>query len=386
MMCGEFKGACALFWFCGEILFMVGLFHSAYRVLDANANRAFEGLRTLEELARFVLEDGAQTDQLKQLRHGLQVVVAQFDQRALLESRDASADVGAKLRGSGEYVRESYLSIAQAAAGRIQQSLRCLEEFSKLVQPDLGPQFERLRYAAYDLSAKLQGAFMDTEYGGILLGSKGREENKDKVSWEDANLYVLTDCARPAREFADFCRAIADEGCDVIQLRDKGADGHKQLQYLGLAVAAVAGTPTKIVANDRLDLAILGGADGVHVGQDDLPVSAIRRAVGGVIAIGLSTHTLAQVEAALATQVDYLGCGPTFRSRTKDFGALAGLDFLRQVSVATTLPAFAIGGIDVSNVDDVLGAGIRRIAVSHCVTQASDPGQVIRELKRRLDP
>ena len=130
--------------------------------------------------------------------------------------------------------------------------------------------------------------------------------------------------------------------------------------------------------------AYVAEADGVHLGQDDLPVREARRILGPDALIGVSTHTIEQVRRAVLDGASYLGVGPTFPSRTKDFSAFAGLDFVRQVCAETTLPAFAIGGIDAGNIGRVLAAGAQRVAVSHAVAQAEDPRAIATQLRLAL--
>ena len=138
------------------------------------------------------------------------------------------------------------------------------------------------------------------------------------------------------------------------------------------------------IVNDRPDLARLAEADGVHLGQDDLPVLEARRILGAEALIGVSTHNLEQVRQAILDGASYLGVGPTFPSQTKEFATHAGLEFVQQAMAETSLPAFAIGGIDASNIAQVRAAGARRVAVSHAVCAAQDPRSVARSLRTAL--
>ena len=124
--------------------------------------------------------------------------------------------------------------------------------------------------------------------------------------------------------------------------------------------------------NDRADVAVLSAADGVHVGQDELSVKDARAIVGPEVLVGVSTHNIEQVRRAVLDGANYLGVGPTFPSTTKSFAAFAGLDFVRAVATEISLPAFAIGGITLENVSQVISAGLRRVAVSGAVVNAAD--------------
>src|SRR5262249_43085152 len=137
---------------------------------------------------------------------------------------------------------------------------------------------------------------------------------------------------------------------------------------------------TLLIVNDRADIAQLADADGVHVGQDDLAVRDARRILGPTALVGVSTHDTEQVRRAILDGANYIGIGPTFPSQTKDFTHCSGLDFIRLAVSETSLPAFAIGGIDESNVDWVVSAGARRIAVSRVLCAAESPLEVAARL------
>ncbi len=143
-------------------------------------------------------------------------------------------------------------------------------------------------------------------------------------------------------------------------------------------------TPALCIVNDRPDLAALAGADGVHVGQQDVSVKDARLIVGPESLIGVSTHSIEQARQAVLDGANYIGTGPTFPSGTKSFAHFPGLDLLRTVAAEIRLPAFAIGGISADNLADVLGTGIRRIAVSAAITAAPDPAEATRELLAAL--
>jgi thiamine-phosphate pyrophosphorylase len=127
------------------------------------------------------------------------------------------------------------------------------------------------------------------------------------------------------------------------------------------------------IVNDRPDMARLADADGVHLGQDDLPVAAARLILGADAIIGVSTHNLEQVRQAIRDGANYIGVGPTFPSSTKDFAELAGLNFVRQVAAETSLPAFVLGGVTSQNLHEVIAAGGRRVAVSAAISASEHP-------------
>jgi thiamine-phosphate pyrophosphorylase len=176
----------------------------------------------------------------------------------------------------------------------------------------------------------------------------------------------------------------ASGGVDIVQLREKDLSDRQLLERARQVRRWTREAGVLFFMNDRPDIARLAEADGVHLGQDDLPVSAARRVLGPDALIGVSTHSLPQLRQAVLDGASYVGVGPAFHSATKDFPELAGLDYVRDALAATSLPAFAIGGINATNVDQVVAAGGRRVAVSQAILHAESPRAVAVELRRRL--
>ncbi len=145
------------------------------------------------------------------------------------------------------------------------------------------------------------------------------------------------------------------------------------------------GTPTLLVVNDRPDIAMLARADGVHVGRDDLTVKDVRAVVGPRMLIGVSAHSIEQARQAVLDGASYIGVGPTFPSNTKTFEQFTGLELLRTVAAEIRLPAFAIGGIGLENLPEVLATGIGRVAVSHAILACADPAAALRRMRQIID-
>jgi thiamine-phosphate pyrophosphorylase len=336
------------------------------RILDAAANRAREALRVLEDYTRFVLDDAILSGELKQLRHGLADALAAVPPHWLLIARDTQGDVGTAISTPQEMDRAAALDVVQAACKRLQEALRSLEEFGKLASADMAGTIEALRYRAYTLERALV----------LVAGARSR--------LEDARLYVLVSSAQCRGSLAGTVREAAEGGAQVIQLREKNL-GDRALLALARDVCRVARKAGALfILNDRPDLARLCDADGVHLGQDDLPVSAARRILGPDALIGVSTHNLDQLRQAVLDGASYVGVGPTFPSVTKEFPELAGLEYVRQAVAATALPAFAIGGITTDNLAELRSAGARRVAVSAAVCAAEDPRAAVATFRQRL--
>jgi len=202
----------------------------------------------------------------------------------------------------------------------------------------------------------------------------------------EAQLYVLVDGCESPERLAGLVRDLVEAGVHVLQLRDKQLTDRELVARARLLRELTRDTATLAIVNDRPDIARVSEADGVHVGQDELTVADCRQIVGPDRLIGVSTHSVAQARQAVHDGADYLGCGPTFPSPTKQFADFPGLDFLRTVGPELQVPAFAIGGIHSTNVAQVLATGFRRIAVSAAVTAASEPATAARSLLERLRP
>jgi thiamine-phosphate pyrophosphorylase len=197
---------------------------------------------------------------------------------------------------------------------------------------------------------------------------------------DDARLYFVVEASASDRLLSE---ALAG-GCDVLQLRDHDAADDDLIPAAERFRDACDAHDALFVVNDRPEIALHAGADGVHVGQDDLPVAAVRRLVGPDVFIGLSTHSPEQFDAGLASEADYLSVGPVWETPTKSGRPAAGLDYVRYAAAHATKPWFAIGGIDEANIGEVVAAGGRRAVVVRAIRDAQDPRAVASALKSRL--
>jgi thiamine-phosphate pyrophosphorylase len=209
-----------------------------------------------------------------------------------------------------------------------------------------------------------------------------------------AALYLCTDARRERGDLAEFADAALSGGVDIIQLRDKGSAGeHRfgpleargEIEALEVLADAAGRHGALLAVNDRADIALAAGADVLHLGQDDLPLTVARRIVGQTI-VGRSTHDIDQVKAAIgADDVDYFCVGPCWPTPTKPGRAAPGLDLVRAATATGTgKPWFAIGGIDAARLPEVLDAGARRVVVVRAITAADDPEAAARQLATML--
>ncbi len=338
-----------------------------FRILDASANRAREGLRVVEDYVRFALDDPALTRRLKEVRHRLADALRGLDPERLLASRDTRGDVGTHIMTATEQARENPRAVLIANFKRTAEALRSLEEYGKLVDIWVSGRFEVLRYDVYTLEKLTLTA----------LAARG--------TWDEVNLMVLVGGLPTLGDLTWIVEEALAGGAGAIQLREKGLTDREFLTRAREVRILTSKARARFIVNDRPDLARLSGADAVHLGQDDVAPRDARRVVGPGLAIGVSTHNLAQIRKATLDAAGYLGVGPTFAGPTKGFDELAGLDFVRQASEATGLPWFAIGGIGPENLGEVIEAGAARVAVGSSVVRAEYPRKAAAAIRRRLD-
>lgn len=204
----------------------------------------------------------------------------------------------------------------------------------------------------------------------------------------DARLYLCTDARRAQGDLAPFLDAVLSAGVDIVQLREKGLEAAEELALLEVFAGACARHGRLLAVNDRADIALAAGADVLHLGQDDLPVPVARRIIGPGPLIGRSSHSPAQAAAAAAEpDVDYFCAGPLWTTPTKPGRPATGLGLLADVVQARAeRPWFAIGGISLPRLDEVLAAGATRVVVVRAITEADDAAAAVRAFTRRLRP
>ncbi|MFJ9723508.1 thiamine phosphate synthase [Streptomyces sp. NPDC101209] len=202
----------------------------------------------------------------------------------------------------------------------------------------------------------------------------------------DARLYLCTDARRTQGDLPEFLDAVLAGGVDIVQLRDKGMEAAEELEHLQVFAEACARHGRLLAVNDRADVAHAAAADVLHLGQGDLPVPAARAILGEDVLIGRSTHAEAEAEAAAVQEgVDYFCTGPCWPTPTKPGRHAPGLGLVRHTAALDTdRPWFAIGGIDLANLDEVIEAGARRVVVVRAITEADDPGAAAAEFAKRL--
>lgn len=339
----------------------------ALRIIDANANRAREALRVIEDYTRFVLDDAAVAEALKSARHSLRAATEPLGAGALLRARDIVSDVGRDLKTATELARPDLEAVVRAAFARLSEAARAMGEYTKPLDSEAAAVAESLRYRCYELEQRV-----------ILRGPL-------RARMRNARLYILVTGHLCRRDWLETAHATIRGGADCIQLREKDLPDGERLERARKLRELTAGYNVLFAMNDRPDLARLARADILHVGQDDLSVRDARHIAGPATLIGKSTHTPAQFEAALAEEPDYLAVGPMFQSGTKPQDHIAGPRTIARARSHTRLPLVAIGGITPGNVGDVIRAGADCIAVCATICAADDPEAATRALRRRID-
>ena len=317
------------------------------RILDANLDRAREGLRIVEEWCRFGLNSAELAGECKQLRQE----IATWHTQDIRGFRDTVGDVGTDLTHPQEEQRTGIGQLLQANLCRVQEALRVLEEYGKLYQPAMGSAFKQMRYRVYTLESGLLGYQRHQK----LLRSY---------------LYLVTSVTDNLLEIVE---ASLQGGLSLVQYRDKNSDDDTRFEMAQKLCQLCHHYEALFIVNDRVDLALAVDADGVHLGQQDMPIAMARQLLGPNRLIGRSTTNRDEMQRAIAEGADYIGVGPVYETPTKVGKAAAGLDYVHYAAGQDSIPWFAIGGIDPSNLNEVLSAGAERIAVVRAIMQAEQP-------------
>ena len=340
---------------------------SIARLLDANLNRAREGLRVVEDWCRLGLQRPELVARLKDYRQRL----GQCHPPTLKQERHAASDPATGLSHQAQQERSTPQQVVAANCARVQEALRVLEEFGRHGTAELAATAATIRYGFYDLET-------------VLLASQERYQ-----TLRQARLYLVT---QPAPELLGVVKTCLEAGLRLVQYREKspqpGEDGVTDLQRFRTATALRQlcwDHGALFIVNDRVDLALSVEADGVHLGQEDLPPVAARRLLGPERLIGRSTHCLDHLRQAVADGCDYVGVGPVHATPTKPGRSPVGLDYVRQATACSPVPCFAIGGVNLENAHQAMGSGAHGVAVVRALMGASDPGVVTRQLLQVIE-
>jgi len=329
------------------------------QILDVNANRLREGIRVIEDISRFILEDEEVTLELKSWRHKIR----SLNEYIRIESRRSEEDIGRKISTESELSRKGLRELFTASFKRIQEALRVLEETLKLYDTSLSKDFKEIRFSSYDLEKDLL----------IKLSPYFRKPPPD-----DFIYLILSIDHIGERSALDIAKPALDGGVRGVQLRAKNIND-KEVIGIALNLSEICTAfDAMFIINDRPDIAVIVDAGGVHLGQDDMKPEDARKIIGPDKIIGLSCHNLEQVRNVDWSYVDYAGFGPIFPTLTKENpDPVVGTELLREV-IGYGKPIVAIGGISQENLNQVVDAGCSRAAISKDIMEAVDVEERVR--------
>ncbi len=336
----------------------------AFRALDANINRSAEGLRVLEDMARFRFDNAGISADLRGIRHRIRDLFRQ-DQPLLLSSRRADRDVG-KITSSASQsdVRGDDKDMALSNFKRVQEAFRSIEEHAKTSGSyETGKRVETLRFNVYSLEKKYMALFQKLFPKGVygILGEKFSQ----------------------GRTNVEVAQRMVDAGIDILQYREKVKDKSllEMLKECEQIRKITADAKVPFIINDHVAIALMVGADGIHQGQDDLPIKKVRALCPDMM-IGCSTHSPQQAEKAVEDGADYIGVGPIFATQTKeDVCDAVGFDYLEHVVKTHDIPFVAIGGIKRDNLKDVVSRGAQTVCLVTEIIGAQNIEQRVKEIK-----
>jgi len=323
------------------------------RIIDANMNRAAEGLRAVEEYFRFSVSDPRTAGSLRELRHSMRTILPE-EMKDSPVSRDSVNDPGADLDESAQ-TRQCSRDVALANCKRAQEALRVLEEYLKPSFAEHAALFKKKRFDLYSIEKRLYSPF-------------------NRLS--RSRLYIIVTESFCTLSFEDTVRAVFDGGADMVQLREKDMTGREFLERAEAAKRIAEEYDRLLVINDRPDIACICGADGVHVGRDDIPVDKVRRVFPSGF-VGMSTHSPGQVTEAEKMGADYIGIGPVYSTATKKTAGRdpIGLDAAAEMAEQAGIPVFAIGGITRELCLEIKERGIPGVCICSAVISSDNPGK-----------
>src|SRR4030043_671081 len=345
-------------------------------MIDANLNRSSEGLRVLEDVARFLLNDAEMSLRLRTLRHDLARQTESLSV-GLLSQRDSEYDVGRLRPKDKEPITEvtslqGLLDLVTANAKRVEESLRVIEELAKLPEMNSmlnSASFEQTRFALYTLERD-------------LISRISRRDKVERIS----GLYVILDRQFLAgRDELEIATQIIEGGAKAIQLRDKQSKKREMLLVARKLQKLCSQAGVLFVINDYLDLAMAVDADGLHIGQEDLPLPGVRRQLPIDKIVGCSVTTLSQATKAQNDGADYIAVGSVFPTTKKKQAAVVGVGMLKEVKRTESTPLVAIGGINQNNVGEIVAAGADAVAVISAVLGEKDVKAAVQTLVAKID-
>ena len=328
------------------------------RLIDANLDRAREGLRVMEDWCRFGLKRDDLSIQIKDWRQQLGAHHHNIYRKARLTSEDPAMGVSHPLQKNRSTPEDIFI----ANSSRVQEALRVLEEFTRITDPKLSEVATRIRYKTYEIEIN------------VLNTKEGIDKRK---ILKDCSLYFVTAYRKDLKEIV---LQSLEAGIKIVQYREKFLNDIEKVNQAKDLSSLCKKYNSLFIVNDRIDIALSVDADGIHLGQKDIPTKIARKLLGSKKIIGRSTNCLEHIKDAEDEGCDYIGIGPIFPSETKKKLSPIGIENLRKGLNKTLLPAFAIGGINSSNINKLNQISNLRIAVSDAIINSNNPFAKTKEL------
>ena len=329
-----------------------------------------EAARVLEDLARFVVEDRDLSEGFKSIRHELVEIVDRLCGPDRAIHRDVAGDPGTSIEGACESSRASLFAVGVANGSRLAEALRTLEEGAKLGahadDPKHAKALEGLRYRAYDLVAQLSTRLRSTQ----------------SHQWKVCLLLTRALCHHP---WQAVLRSAIEGGLDAVQVREKDGTTAQLVAHARAVVAIAQPHGVSVIVNDRVDVALAAGADGVHLGIDDLSISDARAISNRPLLIGATVHDEGEAQRAIEAGADSCGVGAMFTTAVKPAQVPAGPRWMSEFLARwPQIPHLGVGGITPDNVAALAAVGCHGVAVSTCVCASDDPAEIVAALRERL--
>ena len=337
-----------------------------YRIIDANIDRAREGLRVIEDTLRFIFEKKELSEKLRHLRHEISnlPLVLNISSAKLFDSRESERDIGNRRK---ENKRQNVQEIITSNFSRVEESIRVLEEYSRILNLKATDRIKKIRFDLYTLQKEIQ----------LLLH---RKELASKLG-----LYIITDEEIAKRPHEKIVSEAIKGGADTIQLRDKKGSTEKVYSEAKKIRSLISKDKILFIVNDRVDIALNTEADGVHLGKDDLPINVAREIIGYDKIIGISCDSVEEAIKAEKEGADYVALGPIFSTTTKkDIPAPLGTKIIREAKKGISIPVIAIGGLNEDNMNSVLEAGADSVAMISAILAYADISTRVKYLKKKF--
>ncbi|WP_269617343.1 thiamine phosphate synthase [Prochlorococcus marinus] len=332
------------------------------QLIDANLDRAREGLRVMEDWCRFGLKRSDFSIQIKDWRQQLGIHHHNIYRKARLTSNDPAMGISHPLQA----LRSTPEAVFIANSSRVQEALRVIEEFTRITDPNLCEIASKIRYETYEIEIK------------VLNTTEGINKRQ---TLRDCSVYLVT---TNTSNLEDIVLQSLKAGVKIVQYREKFLQDNEKISQAKCLASLCKKFNSLFIVNDRIDIALAVDADGIHLGQDDIPTKIARELLGTEKIIGRSTHCLEDIKNAEKECCDYIGIGPIFSSKTKKQLNPIGIDYLKKGLSETLLPAFAIGGINNLNIRELNKINNLRIAVSNAIINSNDPFSKTEELIKLL--